>query len=520
MAPHSFVARLAAAFVSVLAISGATTRAAASFDDGLVLHPLRPRDLSGLLPRATESTDQVDELSLQDKLLLKYGAPGEDQFHLAHLTLYAPNGLQVISMEIFEGLTSAVDCKGDDGILSLTFKTQQALDSAVKKWSWINEKTDSTFIMIANHDGCGPDGERQAYTIFEVEQVDGTLVTLLKARATPWEEVAGTFDIEFKAVKAEAPIRRRLGRRGFSDFIDSAVDTFEDTVNDVVEFVGDAFERIGDANVKKSSSFDWKAGTPNKRSNIMTGRGQPPRFKVDCVNCYSTGNVRLSGKVSVDDFVLRTFSLEASLSEFAVALELEAHAKSGSRALAAATPFNITKQLFSEPIPTAGIAVPGIFKLGAVGSLDVGVSTSLSGTANITVGATASLPQTAKVALDLVKPSRSYQSGFDFKFDPRFEVNSASVGGTISAAITPKLSIGAEIVKLGKLEAFVSMKTPEVSVSMEHAFGKYPPGRTRYVVTVRQNRRMSQRGRQQQARRAARQQPEVPVERRRRRLPR
>ena len=76
MAPHSFVARLAAAFVSVLAISGATTRAAASFDDGLVLHPLRPRDLSGLLPRATESTDQVDELSLQDKLLLKYGAPG------------------------------------------------------------------------------------------------------------------------------------------------------------------------------------------------------------------------------------------------------------------------------------------------------------------------------------------------------------------------------------------------------------------------------------------------------------
>ena len=67
-------------------------------------------------------------------------------------------------MEIFEGLTSAVDCKGDDGILSLTFKTQQALDSAVKKWSWINEKTDSTFIMIANHDGCGPDGERQAYT--------------------------------------------------------------------------------------------------------------------------------------------------------------------------------------------------------------------------------------------------------------------------------------------------------------------------------------------------------------------
>ena len=140
--------------------------------------------------------------------------------------------------------------------------------------------------------------------------------------------------------------------------------------------------------------------------------------------------------------------------------------------VAGVKPLNITKELFSAPIPGAGIEVPGIFKLGAVVSLDVGVSTSLSGTANLTFGATASLPQTAKVSLDLVEPDRSSQSGFDFDFDPTFQVNSASVGGSISAAITPKLSIGAEIVKFGKLETFVSLKTPEVLSSVKYAYSK------------------------------------------------
>lgn len=86
------------------------------------------------------------------------------QVHLANMTLYAPNGLMIITMEAFEGLTSKVDCKGDDGTISLTFKSQDAQDYALEKWAWINEDADQAFIMIANHDGCGPDGERQAYT--------------------------------------------------------------------------------------------------------------------------------------------------------------------------------------------------------------------------------------------------------------------------------------------------------------------------------------------------------------------
>ena len=66
-------------------------------------------------------------------------------------------------MENFETLTSAVECNGDDGIMSLTFKNQEALDTAVQKWQWINAKEEDNFLMITNHDGCGPDSERVPY---------------------------------------------------------------------------------------------------------------------------------------------------------------------------------------------------------------------------------------------------------------------------------------------------------------------------------------------------------------------
>ena len=85
------------------------------------------------------------------------------QLHFANMTLYAPNGLPIVLLERFEGLTSAVDCKGDDGSISLTFSSKKAYKYALKIWTYINEDDDKQFLLIANHDGCGPDDERQPY---------------------------------------------------------------------------------------------------------------------------------------------------------------------------------------------------------------------------------------------------------------------------------------------------------------------------------------------------------------------
>ena len=79
------------------------------------------------------------------------------------MTLFADPELPIVMMEAFEGLTSAVDCQGTDGQMSLTFKSADAFNHAINSWKFIHEDTDRNFLLIANHDGCGPKGERQAY---------------------------------------------------------------------------------------------------------------------------------------------------------------------------------------------------------------------------------------------------------------------------------------------------------------------------------------------------------------------
>lgn len=82
---------------------------------------------------------------------------------MANMTLYAPNGMLMVLLEHFDHLTSTIDCQGDDGTMSLTFKSNQAYQYALKAWGYINDNADDKFLLIANHQGCGPDEERQAY---------------------------------------------------------------------------------------------------------------------------------------------------------------------------------------------------------------------------------------------------------------------------------------------------------------------------------------------------------------------
>ena len=130
----------------------------------LTLHPINLRDYEtaiGLQRRAKEDFSALDP-GTQAQLI--YGRPGDDgQLLFANMTLYAPSGLPIVLMERFEGLTSAMDCKGDDGTMSLTFTSKEAYNYALEIWGYINEDDEEQFLLIANHDGCGPADERQPY---------------------------------------------------------------------------------------------------------------------------------------------------------------------------------------------------------------------------------------------------------------------------------------------------------------------------------------------------------------------
>ena len=79
------------------------------------------------------------------------------------MTLYAHDGLPIVLLERFEELNVSVKCKDDERTLSLTFGSQEAFDYALKQWGYVNKADDGKFLFITNKDGCGPDGQRQAY---------------------------------------------------------------------------------------------------------------------------------------------------------------------------------------------------------------------------------------------------------------------------------------------------------------------------------------------------------------------
>lgn len=128
-------------------------------DDALVLLPIHIRDFEAASGIERRSVGDYSALNLRPHVPLVYG---RDNL-LANLTLYAPDGHQVVSLEEFDDLTESVDCKGDDGSLSLTLKSPEAYDYACKTWSFINDAEEEKFLLIANHKGCGPDDQRQPY---------------------------------------------------------------------------------------------------------------------------------------------------------------------------------------------------------------------------------------------------------------------------------------------------------------------------------------------------------------------
>ena len=82
------------------------------------------------------------------------------------MTLYAPEGLPIVLLERFERqLNVSVTCRDDEGVLSLVFATEDAFAYAVRRWGFVNEADDGRFLLIANVDGCGVDGQRQAYVL-------------------------------------------------------------------------------------------------------------------------------------------------------------------------------------------------------------------------------------------------------------------------------------------------------------------------------------------------------------------
>lgn len=92
--------------------------------------------------------------------ILTVSPPDGEQHIMANMTIIMQDGRQLVSMERFEPMTKRVRC-GEK--MMLEFVSRDALEYAVKAWNWVNDEKESSFVMVANHEGCGVRRERVPY---------------------------------------------------------------------------------------------------------------------------------------------------------------------------------------------------------------------------------------------------------------------------------------------------------------------------------------------------------------------
>ena len=273
------------------------------------------------------------------------------------------------------------------------------------------------------------------------------MTTFLTARPAPWSEVAGTYDIEFgKALSAKSEKQRRgfigdigNGLENIGQTIGNGIEEGVDALKGGAQDVANQFAKLGDAEIDKTVTFSVAVGQPNNVTHLIA----TAPLKLDCVNCFVTGSFKLTGHLSVSitlvhtrrllnlvqvkDFKLQELTIDASPQGLAATLEL------GATITAKESPESLqySKELFSAPIPEAGIVLPGIFKLGAFISYNVGFSTTIAGTAEFQFGLSAGLPDTAKVMANINTPDQSSATGFVPSFNPLFDVQNLSASVSV-----------------------------------------------------------------------------------------
>ena len=360
---------------------------------------------------------------------------------LAHLTLFAANGMRIVNMEAFEDFTTAVDCNDDDGKMSLTFKPE-AYATALKVWSTINSNDSDKFLLIANHPGCGPDNDdRQPYIVTHVSEDKKHFTTLLDAQPAPWADVAHTYELYIGT--SNPTTTPRTSKRGAQQA---------------------DFKLPGDGDYSEPWTVPIKIGTPGTAVNIY----QDDVFGLNCNSCYLQGNLSLSAQISVENFVPKELSFSGSPQSLVGGLDMEATVTASTTSI----PRSTEKPILSGGIPDAGLTIGSLVKLGASYGYSIGFDASLQGSADILFGLDFAVPDNASLVVAPLGSTSSSASGWEPLILPHFQVKNIQADLSVGLYAKPSLLFGIDIGKAAHLDVGLDLSIPQVNATLS---AKYNP---------------------------------------------
>ena len=167
---------------------------------------------------------------------------------------------------------------------------------------------------------------------------------------------------------------------------------------------------------------------------------------------------------------MSALDIAALTNDLSATLQMEATLKSSVKVPALGKKLKVAE----GPVPGLGLEVKGLFKVGAIVSYEVGVSTSFQGTSVLGFGLVAGVPKQARLVADAVNKQRSGAFGFDaYKSTPNFAVKSFTGEAKLTANTVPKISFGVEVTDIGKVDVDLSLKLPEVTASLGAEYSEF-----------------------------------------------
>ncbi|KAL5355331.1 hypothetical protein BJX96DRAFT_170574 [Aspergillus floccosus] len=381
-----------------------------------VFRDIEPPQLSPrrLMVRGTENhnASYYSGLDPQRQDTFYWGGSKDGHEAMANFTVdTAEDKTSIVSIEKFRKMLSSVHCTNSS--LSMGFKDHASFAYVRRKWQWVNDADERTFIMVAGTGDCAWNTHRLPFNVSEIVFDDRAHAARLHGRPTEWRHAVKNYELTVGYIPGSRSVSRK---RDFDK--DLSVDFTHPLPMSSMEFD----TPVDDLQITYSCDGCGTKGSFEFGFHIKTSWGVPQEASFSLapndVSASFIPKIGLSGNFT-DTY---------------------------------------EKKIPLGSIPIGGISIPG-------GILDVGPEIAfelvgsigpVSGSTTVSSGVTISLSSSAELEIDLTSPDVS-ASGWT----PEIKVEPLTIEAKIEAglelALTAGLQLTAEALGQG-FEAGIELK--------------------------------------------------------------
>lgn len=305
-------------------------------------------------------------------------------------------------MEKFDGMLTSVKCSPHD--MELTFDDDDSFAYAQRVWDWVNGADNHTFVMVTGKGDCGPNSKRTPYLVSSIVYDEKHNIARLEAAAGTWKDLAHSYELRVGKI----PMTSDLGllRRG---------------------------HHTKDASLNLAANLGAKI-------KVETG---PISGELVCDPCSSAGIMHLELVIETRLKMPKSAVLRLAPEGVKVAATLKFSLTSNF-----GTKTKLPSYSFPE-IPLDGVSIPGgILTLGPALQVTIGGEIKAEGTVSITATASAALPDSALLKVDLRHPKEHEFSSWQPEISAEPLQMQAKVSATWKQYLEPFLKM--EIKVLGE----------------------------------------------------------------------